>query len=165
MAGVRLNGLAIDNLAQGQALLEGSRNNRLLFDLQGLAAPGSGGASGDNLWEMNVWASSREDCEGPRMNEQKRDTLSRYQMNKDVRPGEDVNFGAVDMNFDMSGLTCDEARYMCVELMKGSRPKPNFELEAVPNEDVLKKSFRHECAGTVLLLTLSPPGHPNLSRL
>ena len=85
------------------------------------------------------------------MNEQRRDTLSRYQQNKDVRPGDDVNFGAVDMNFDMSGLTCNDVRYMCVELKKGDRPRPEYEMTAVPNDDVLKKSFRHKCEGECLV--------------
>ena len=132
----------------GTPLQEGSSTNRMMMDVTGITTPNSGSATGDGLWDMSVWGSTREDCEGPRMGEQKGiNTLSRYQQNKDVKAGEDLRLNTVDMNFDMTGLTCDDVRYICVELMKGQRPSPDFEMKAVPDNSVLKQSMRHECNG------------------
>ncbi|XP_038058585.1 collagen alpha-2(I) chain-like [Patiria miniata] len=130
-------------------LKENDPNNRIMFDMTADTTPDSGGVEGDNLWELSLYGSSSENGVGRRFNEQ-REVLNNYQRSKDAYPGEDIDFGMVDTNFNMQGLSCNEVRYLCAELRKGSRPDPNFELSPVPDSSVLKKCFRQKCDGIVI---------------
>ena len=127
-------------------LKENTPNNRVIFDVTAEVTPDSGGADGDDLWQMALYGSNNVDGYGRRMNEQS-EVFNNYQEDKDVLPGENIRFGMVDTNFNMNGLACTEMPYLCAELKKGLRPYPDFQFEAVPDESVLKKCFRTKCDG------------------
>ncbi|XP_033625444.1 uncharacterized protein LOC117288629 isoform X2 [Asterias rubens] len=152
--GVKVSGLdIIDN--DYTTLKENTPNNRVIFDVTAEVTPDSGGADGDDLWQMALYGSNNVDGYGRRMNEQS-EVFNNYQEDKDVLPGENIRFGMVDTNFNMNGLACTEMPYLCAELKKGLRPYPDFQFEAVPDESVLKKCFRTKCDGiTIDSTTLS----------
>ncbi|XP_022088426.1 collagen alpha-1(II) chain-like [Acanthaster planci] len=130
-------------------LKENDPYNRVMFDMTAETTPDSGGVDGDNLWELSLFGSSSENGVGRRFNEQ-RQVLNNYQRNKDAFPGEDIDFGMVDSNFNMQGLSCKEVRYLCAELRKGTRADPDFELNPVPDRSVLTKCFRQKCDGIII---------------
>ncbi len=123
--------------------------NRVMFDLTALTTPDSGGAEGDDLWDLNLYGSNNENGVGRRFNEQQ-GVFNNYQKGKDAFPGENIDFGMVDTNFNMRGLTCKDVRYLCAELVQGDRPNPPFEFTPVPDQSVLKKCFRQKCDGVTI---------------
>lgn len=131
---------------------EGTRNNRILYEMTALTDPSSGKAQGKNLWEMSTFGSSFPDGRGRRFNPQTAYTFTQYQKDKSAFPGENIRYGAVDTNMDMTGLTCNDVRYFCSELRKGDYPSPDFEMIANPSEDVLTDCFELNCEGTVCAL-------------
>ena len=131
-------------------LKENDPINRVMFDLTALTTPDSGGVQGDGLWGLKLFGSNNENGVGRRFNEQG-SAFSNYQSGKDAFPGEDIDFGMVDTNFNMKGLSCNDVRYLCAELTQGPRPDPPFEFSPVPDPNVLKKCFRQKCDGMNLV--------------
>lgn len=132
-------------------LTEGSRFNRIMFELAAQTERDSGAAAGQNLWELSVYGSQSVSCQGPRSSPQSYYTMSRRQADTPVSgEGLDINFGAVDINFDMTGHTCNDVMYICAELKKGSRPTPDFEFVPVPDRSVLTDSMPVQCEGLCL---------------
>ncbi|XP_030855714.1 alpha-2 collagen isoform X1 [Strongylocentrotus purpuratus] len=129
---------------------EGTRNNRILYEMTALTDPSSGKAQGKNLWEMSTFGSSFPDGRGRRFNPQTAYTFTQYQKDKSAFPGENIRYGAVDTNMDMTGLTCNDVRYFCSELRKGDYPSPDFEMIANPTEDVLTDCFELNCEGVLI---------------
>ena len=143
--GVKVNGLEV--ITNDYSILkENDPYNRVMFNMKALTTPDSGGVYGDGLWDLTLFGSDSETGMGRRLNAQ-RGAFSKYQVNKDAYPGENIDFGMVDTNFNMQGLSCSDVRYMCAELTQGARPEPPFELSPVPDRTVLKKCFRQKCDG------------------
>ncbi|XP_022088425.1 uncharacterized protein LOC110978062 isoform X2 [Acanthaster planci] len=146
--GVKVQGLNV--LGNDYSVLkENDPYNRVMFDMTAVTTPDSGGVYGDNLWDLTLFGSQFENGAGRRFNEQ-RGAFSNYQRNKDAYPGEDIDFGMVDTNFNMKGLTCNDVRYLCAELNQGARPDPPFEFTPVPDRSVLRKCFRQKCDGITI---------------
>ena len=123
-----------------------------MFTLDAGTAPDSGSVSGDRLWGLTIFASQNPTGTGSKLGPQSLYTLSRYQEGQDVVGGEEVNFGYIDMNFDMSGLVCAEVKFICATLRKHSNPVPDFDLMAIPDERVLTDCFPVKCDGKRILL-------------
>ncbi|XP_072173534.1 uncharacterized protein [Diadema setosum] len=138
------------NLLGNGRVNEGTRNNRILYDMTAIADSSSGKASGTNLWELTTFGSTFPDGRGQRYNPQTDYTFTQYQKNKAAYPGENIRYGPVDTNFDMTGLTCNEIRYFCSELRKGDYASPDFEMVANPTEDVLTDCFELNCEGVLI---------------
>nr|XP_054751416.1 collagen alpha-1(I) chain-like [Lytechinus pictus] len=136
----------------GNRVKEGTRTNRILYDMTAIADPSSGKAIGQDLWEMTTFGSTFPDGRGQQFNPQTAYTFSQYQKDRPAFPGENINYGAVDTNFDMTGLTCNQVQYFCSELRKGENPPPfpDFEFIAKPDEDVLLSCFELDCEGVVI---------------
>ncbi|XP_022088423.1 uncharacterized protein LOC110978061 isoform X2 [Acanthaster planci] len=146
--GVKVRGLEISD-SYLTTLKENTPSNRVIYDVTALTTPDSGGAMGDNLWEMSLYGSSNVNGVGPRLNEE-RQVFSPYQQDKEVTPGEDIPFQMVDANFNMRGLTCKEVPYLCSELRKNPRAYPDFQFTPVPDRSVLRKCFRTKCDGVTI---------------
>ena len=126
---------------------EGTRNNRILYDMTAVVDSSSGKAQGKNLWELTTFGSTFPDGRGVRYNPTSQYTFTQYQKDKSAYPGENIRFGAVDTNFDMTGMTCSEIRYFCSELRKGTYATPDFEMIPNPSEEVLIDCFEVNCEG------------------
>ena len=144
-SGVKIRDLQVGG-TELTTLKENTPNNRVIYDLNALTTPDSGGVYGDDLWELSLFGSNNARGVGRRMNEE-RQVFNNYQQNKDVEAGRDIRFGMVDTSFDMQGLSCKDVPYLCSELRRGRRPDPDFQLTAVPDDSVLKKCFRVKCDG------------------
>ncbi|XP_072174385.1 uncharacterized protein [Diadema setosum] len=138
------------NLLGNGIVREGARNNRILYDMTAIADRSSGKAQGRNLWGLTTFGSSFPDGRGQRYNPQRDYTFTQYQKDKAAYPGENIRYGAVDTNFDMTGLTCNEIRYFCSELRKDRDASPDFEMVANPNEEVLVDCFELNCEGVLI---------------
>ncbi|XP_063953209.1 uncharacterized protein LOC129257173 isoform X2 [Lytechinus pictus] len=138
------------NLLGNGRVSEGTPNNRILYDITGVADPSSGKAIGEDLWDLTTFGSSYPDGRGPRYNPQEANVFTPYQKDRPAFPGEDIRYGAVDTNFDMTGRTCDEVRYFCSELRKNEAATPDFEFLAKPSEDVLIDCFELNCEGVLI---------------
>ena len=135
---------------------EGTRTNRIVYDITAIADPSSGGAQGTNLWDLTTFGSTFPNGRGRRYKTATGSTIfNKYQRNKFAYPGENTFFGSVDTNFDMTGLTCNEVRYFCSELRKNERAHPEFEFIANPNRDILVDCFELQCEGMLLCDPLS----------
>lgn len=126
---------------------EGTRNNRILYDMTAIADPSSGKAEGRDLWEMTTFGSTFPDGRGQRFKPATAYTFTQYQKDRPAAPGENIRYGAVDTNFDMTGLTCNQIRYFCSELRKGEYASPDYQFVAKPDEDVLVDCFELNCEG------------------
>ncbi|XP_038058441.1 collagen alpha-2(V) chain-like isoform X2 [Patiria miniata] len=146
--GVKVRGLNIVG-NDYSVLKENDPYNRVMLDLEAVVTPDSGGVYGDNLWDLTMYGSQYENGAGQRFNEQP-GVFSNYQRNKDAYPGENIDFGMVDTNFNMKGLTCNDVRYLCAELNQGTRPDPPFEFTPVPDRSVLRKCIRQKCDGVTI---------------
>lgn len=127
---------------------EGNPTNRVLFSLTGVTDKDeSGKAIGDDLWDLDTWGSTTEDCSGTKHNPKTQNNLQQSQMDRDVYEGQDVSLGAVDTEFDMSGLNCEEVKYFCAHLKKNAKAEPDFEFETKPDESAAIASFAVDCKG------------------
>lgn len=63
---------------------------------------------------------------------------------------EDMLYSSVDFDLNMSGLTCTEVQYVCVEFRKGGTPTTIFNLIPVPDPSVLVSCSPAECEGLSL---------------
>ena len=141
-----VNDVETDLLGHGR-VNEGTRTNRILYDMTAIADDSSGKATGRNQWELTTFGSTYPDGRGMRFKPQSAYTFSQYQKDRPAYPGENIRYGAVDTNFDMTGLTCNEIKYFCSELRKGDYADPDFEFVANPNDDVLVDCFELNCEG------------------
>ena len=129
-------------------IVEASRFNRITYDLSAATTADSGGAEGNDLWELTVYGSQSAFGSGPRYSPQSYYTLNRRQASTTARGnGASIKFGTIDLNFDMSNHVCTEIQYLCSELRKGAKPDPDFEFVAVPDESVLTDCMKVNCEG------------------
>lgn len=156
ISAVILTDVETDLLGNGR-ISEGTPNNRILYDITGVADPSSGKADGRDLWDLTTFGSTYPDGRGPRFNPQEANVFTQYQKDRPAAPGENVRYGAVDTNFDMTGRTCDEVRYFCSELRKHEYADPDFEFIAKPTDDVLVDCFELNCEGMCYVMTTTIP--------
>ncbi len=150
-AAVKVNDVSTTLFSTG-GVTEASRFNRIMFDLNAATTSDSGSADGYGLWDLTVYGSGSIRGQGPRYNPQTYYTLSRRQQDMAARgKGDSINFGAVDINYDMSGLTCNDVRYICADLRKGNKPNPEYELVPVPDPSVMTSCMEVPCEGKLTM--------------
>ena len=132
-----------------QKVISNKRDNILQFTMMAAPAVDSASVRGTNLWQLAIWGSDNPVGEGPHYGETTAYNLNSYQRSVSVIAGSGgvLQFGTVETMFDMSGLGCDEVRYVCAKLQRDPDSSPNFELVGVPNERVLTQCFPVRCAG------------------
>lgn len=130
-------------------LAEGKQSNLVSFNLIAQPSPQSGGVQGYDLWDLNVFGSLSPVGDGERI-QQVSQVLAPSQRNTPLIPPNSLNFGRVQHYFDMTGVECTDIKYLCAELVKSSRPNPDFDFEAIPDERVLVDCFNIHCMGIVI---------------
>lgn len=112
-------------------ILDARPENPLTFSLEGsLIGPG---VQGRDLWTVSMFGSGEPDGVGPRFGQMDQ-ILDTRQRNKPYVPNENLDFGNIDLNFDMSSHECARIRYMCVEFSKNDRTSVPFTLTASSGE-------------------------------
>lgn len=108
---------------------------------------GSGvGLSGSGLWQLTAYGSASADGVGEKLNPTT-ETFTQAQASKTFTPGQRVNYGTVDFNFDMTGQTCETVKHICFELGKGPDPNPDYYNVQADPEDAIRSCVEAECEG------------------
>ncbi|XP_038058442.1 uncharacterized protein LOC119729773 [Patiria miniata] len=147
---IKIGRVQTQDVGNNANLVEGNRYNRVMFTLDAATTPDSGSLTGDRLWALTVFGSQDPTGTGRKLNPQNLYTLSRYQESKDVDGGQPILFGYVDVNYDMTGLSCTDVKFICAKLRKHDNPSPDFELIAVPDPRVLTDCFQVKCDGVIV---------------
>ena len=122
-------------------LYEGKDTNPIQYNSVATTTPDSGTVRGVDLWTLSQWGSERANGNGPQQNYQE-EVLSGYHAALPVMAaGDTLDFVPLATNFDMTGLRCPQVKYICNELSKDPRSRPDFEFTAVPDETVLRSCF------------------------
>ena len=112
-----------------------------------------GTVTGDQLWRLGFYGSTNPDGSGQRVGYQEQ-ILPYYHADHDLRsPGDTLDFSGLNANFDMTGISCSETRYLCTVLSKNPRASDDFTLTTQPNDDVLTSCFpvpSQACTGEIM---------------
>ena len=119
-------------------------DNPVELDLK--ATGGDKGVTGDNLWKMQAWGSKTING-GGRKFDLKQQVLNDEQGDLMLRPSKDLAIGLVNFNLDMTGIGCNDVRFVCVELSRDPDASVDFNLIPRPDENGLRKCFRLDCEG------------------
>ena len=104
------------------------------------------GLSGSGLWQLTAYGSANADGSGEKLNPTV-ETFTQAQASKTFTPGQRVNYGQVDFNYDMTGQTCETVQFMCFELGKGPDPDPDYYNVKADPEDAIRSCVPAECEG------------------
>ena len=137
-------------LADNQ-IVEGAEN-RMVLESSATADANSRGVAGEGLWAMEAWVTD-EPARSSKYAVQSQ-ILSSRQSDENLMAGGSLQFGQVAYTHDMSEVTCSQAKYLCVQLIKGPAPTADFNLKAVPSDDVLKVCNPLKCAGKFVHMIL-----------
>lgn len=97
------------------------------------------GIEGNDLWKANLFGSDSPDGSGPRYNEQFQ-VFNDDQQDQTFDPNMPLDFGTLRTNFDMSGLTCDQVQFICVEFQRNPGSSVDFTILANDERDFIKCS-------------------------
>ena len=95
------------------------------FEIDTSFEGGPYGVFGRNLWKVDAYGSSNADGSGTQYAKQSQ-VLTNPQSSMTLNPAEPVEFGSVGFNFDMSELSCNDVRFMCLRLTKNEEASVNF---------------------------------------
>nr|CAC20782.1 fibrosurfin [Paracentrotus lividus] len=124
---------------------EGVVRQTLTLDLTFQSNDQAGSVSGTNLWEFEVFGSMNADGSGARVAQTISPTTIHY--NTPLIAGSDTIFNGINIGWDMiSGQTCDDVQYICVEASKNLFANPDFTLVVSNNAD-LRACLPLDCRG------------------
>ncbi|XP_072021184.1 uncharacterized protein [Amphiura filiformis] len=92
--------------------------------------------SGKKLWRLGLFASEWNDGWGVRKNEV-RQLLTPKQRKQTARGGVPLTFQNVEGAFDYTEIGCDNYRFLCFELAKHGKAKPDFNMRMYTMQDTL----------------------------
>ncbi|XP_072174093.1 uncharacterized protein [Diadema setosum] len=124
----------------------------LTVDLTGITGEGSTTVMGENLWKVAAYASPNPDGTGPKTGliEQ---ILDPADASTELMEGSNLPLSQVDFDFDMRGVKCDQAPYLCFDLDKNPEASVAFQYEARPDDSVTTKcvDMRDRCKGATAI--------------
>lgn len=136
-------------------VLDDRQTNPLISNVSAILSGNK--VQGDDLWQANFYGSDTPDGTGPRYNEQVQ-VFDDIQQDQNFDPNMPLDFRSLRTNFDMSGLTCDQVRFICVEFSRNTESSVDFTILANDDRDFVKcspigceskfetfYSFRHHC--------------------
>ena len=95
---------------------------------------------------MTAWGSKNING-GGRKFDLKEEVLTDEQGDMTLRPSKPLNIGQVNFNLDMTGIGCNDVRFICVELSRDSAASVDFTVVPRPDENGLQTCFRLDCEG------------------
>ena len=114
---------------------------------------GNVGAAGENLWRVSAFGSNSPDGIGPKLNSQSQ-VLNREQQDLTLELLKPMDLGPLNFNFDMTGLSCRQVKYICLTFNKLEEASTVFSLEPVPDENVLTQCEPTKCDGAYKLCVI-----------
>ena len=125
----------------------------MTVDLSGITAEEATTVMGQDLWQVGVYGSRKADGSGPKAGfiEQ---ILDPSEAATNLNDGENLPLENVGFDFDMTGIRCEDAEYVCFDLNKNPKASVNFVFEARPDDSVLTEciDMRDRCKGGYFLL-------------
>ncbi|XP_033114395.1 uncharacterized protein LOC117114839 isoform X2 [Anneissia japonica] len=101
--------------------------------------------TGETLWSVTAFGSSRSDGFGDRSAVVAVDTTGVGAVG--VTPGSNTDLSLLSVDFDLSSISCSSFMYMCVEVSRNDAADPLFSLEGSPTGDALVGCSPIECIG------------------
>ncbi|XP_022109995.1 uncharacterized protein LOC110989723 [Acanthaster planci] len=115
--------------------------------------------SGTGLWQANVFGNADANCMNPRQ------VPGTVNLMDAVDYGLDVNrqsvWPQIIVSLNMAQYSCSDARYICVEVLKGASPSPDFTLSFSP-ESAKYGSIQVDCVDLMVeggTLNVNPATH------
>eukprot|EP00057_Strongylocentrotus_purpuratus_P020317 XP_011674791.1 PREDICTED: uncharacterized protein LOC100893890 isoform X2 [Strongylocentrotus purpuratus] len=115
--------------------------------------------SGDGLWRMGLFGSRNEQGTGDRFSYVSQ-TLNRPQQGTTLNPDAPLEFQAVETDFEMGSIGCNEYGYICVEFTGAENPIPNFffrvedAVDASKEANTLTSCREQECLSRAIFTDL-----------
>ncbi|PIK60695.1 alpha-2 collagen [Apostichopus japonicus] len=106
------------------------------------------GVAGEGLWRLKAFGSRNDDGSGERIGEVNQ-VLTPEQQGETLFLDRPTVFEEVDFNLNMRNRACNEAKFICVEIMKGDNPSTVFKLIPHPDESVMISCVPNDCTGVV----------------
>lgn len=104
------------------------------------------GQDARGLWKVNVFASP----DGTQRLAQTSGTLAPNNENYPLPSGGNLKLNNIEATLDFTTsnnyVTCNDMRYVCVELLRGDNPVPNFSLFGCPTSRLVACA-RYDCNG------------------
>ncbi|XP_072166826.1 uncharacterized protein [Diadema setosum] len=124
----------------------------LTVDLTGITGEDSTNVMGDNLWKIGAYASPNPDGSGPKTGLVEQ-ILDPADASTELTEGSNLPFEQVGFDFDMRGIRCEEAPYLCFDLDKNPEASVAFDFEAQPDDSVTTKcvDMRERCKGATAI--------------
>ncbi|XP_022084638.1 uncharacterized protein LOC110976020 [Acanthaster planci] len=104
-----------------------------------------GEISGNRLWVLSLWGSANADGSGPKVSENP-NTLTTLQSRRTLILGESFILTSVRNNFDMTGASCADVRYICVKLSRGTVPADAYEFLTEPESYLPQTCVQMGCS-------------------
>ena len=80
---------------------------------------------GSGLWKLNIFGSKNKNGKGERFDE-KTQIATPDKASAPLIKGRSVRFPQMETTMDMGTIGCTEVNFLCVEFMKGDRPRPDY---------------------------------------
>ena len=124
---------------------EGAQNEIALnLDVTYLDETETTSITGQGLWATRLWMSMSEDGSDELAGTVVEEALTEGQQSQDLKKnqGRRLQIRDIRYRFDLTGHTCDDAKYVCAKFNKGPNPEPaksflTFTFETRPDESVL----------------------------
>ena len=129
-------------------IIEDKPDNALELDVTGIIGSESTLIEGSGLWKVGVFASRSQNGAGQKLGYQEQ-VLSDAMQGQPLEPPANLAFGQMPVNFDMRGISCSDAQYLCTKLSKNDNPMPEYTFKADPSDRVLTRciDIRDRCVG------------------
>ncbi|XP_072050093.1 uncharacterized protein [Amphiura filiformis] len=118
---------SLQAIAQGY-FGEGKSSNPLGFDVSFTSDPTGSGIQGSGLWRLVVYSNTQADGSGTSSILRVIEFDQPLQDSTALPAGGSAFLNGLSADFDLTGLTCSQLPYICIELQKGDSPNPDFVL-------------------------------------
>ncbi|XP_071484961.1 cadherin-23-like [Diadema antillarum] len=148
--GVEVTGTSI-SVSSGIPVVENRNLHELTFDLNIDTSPSGGRVSGDDLWTVQLYASS-SDISGVGIQTPSQDiVLTALQSGVDIiNPGLRATLQGVRGSLALQGTVCRNLQYVCAVLGRDLNSDPSFTLSPSPNSNVLTSCTPVTCQGVLI---------------
>lgn len=126
--------------------------NRLVVDLTAVRHPSSTAVTGDDLWTVKSYFSPNDDGTGPKY-DPRDEILTPEFKSTPLLYDQDLDFEGVSIEADLSGVTCSQASYFCMEMEKDAAASINYEFGTIPEQDpfVTCVDITDRCKGNIYI--------------
>lgn len=135
----------------GEQVIVENKNNPLTVDLTGITHDDSTNVVGEELWLVGAYASMNAEGSGTKTGYVEQ-ILDLDGSATDLNDDENLMMDGTDFEFDMTGISCAEAPYLCFDLDKNPRASVSYIFEDRPDESVTTTciDMRERCKGKCL---------------